>query len=120
MVLFFNRYANQRNPSKKVEPQPQSKVYEPIYVKPFVKSLKEYETQVLEMSVPIVEDSSFEENIYEKIPSKILSSEISYISRADLKINDLNLLNVKSCSPGIEVSLSTANMPKNPLYCELM
>jgi hypothetical protein len=74
------------------------------------------------MSVPIVEDSSFEENIYEKIaiPSKILSSEISYISRADLKMNDLNLLNVKSCSPVMEVSLSTANMPKNPLYCELM
>lgn len=100
--------------SKKVESQPpQSKIYEPIYVKPLVKSLKEYETQMLEMSVPIVDDAtSFEENIYEKIGPKM--PEIAYGSRSELKVNDLiGGINGKTCS-------SAPHMPKNPLYCEIL
>ncbi|CAG2108513.1 unnamed protein product [Medioppia subpectinata] len=54
---MWSRLKNSVNEIKKVDSQPQSKIYEPIYVKPIVKSMKEYETQVLEMSVPIVDDS---------------------------------------------------------------
>lgn len=94
------------------ESQPQSKVYEPIYVKPLVKSLKEYETQILEMSVPIVDDSiSIEENIYEKIGPKL--SDMTYGSRTELKVNDL--LNGNSST-----THSAPHMPKNPLYCEIL
>ena len=104
------RLQKREKQSKKVESQPQSKIYEPIYVKPLVKSLKEYETQMLEMSVPIVDDStSVEENIYEKIGPKI--PEITYGSRSELKVNDL--INGKTCSSG-------KHMPKNPLYCEIL
>ena len=85
----------------------------PIYVKP-LKSLKEYETQMLEMSVPIVDDTtSYEENIYEKIGPKI--SDMTYISRSELKVNDL--MNGNTCSSN---TLSAPNMSKNPLYCEIL
>ncbi|CAG2165376.1 unnamed protein product [Oppiella nova] len=114
---MWSRLKNREHEIKKVVSEPQSKVYEPIYVKPMVKATKEYETQVLEMSVPIVDDSiSFgeNENIYEKIGPKI--NDLNYASRSELKVSN-DLINGNTSTTRTS---SAPNMPKNPLYYEIL
>lgn len=110
---------------------PASRLYDPIYVEP---SLKEYETQVLQMSVPIDDEASYDGHDIAKLNGKLslrgLMRNISYTSRPmsrDRAPNDspeattTSSIDKAPSTVRADSALSSGNLrqSKNPLYCEL-
>ncbi|RWS15678.1 protocadherin-15-like isoform X1 [Dinothrombium tinctorium] len=79
-----------KEPIKKIYVSSSSRIYDPIYVEP---NMKEYETQVLQMSVPIDDEASIEDLINSKSTLKGLMSvrgvmsDVSFVPRSRSYIN---------------------------------